>query len=501
MAADSEVLRQFLVSLGFHVDEPSLNKFGKSLAGSTNIALTLAKATVGVAIAAEAMVVRFASSMEKLYYASRRTGASVENIQALEYGFKQIGLSAGDAHAAIESMAATLRTNPGMRGYLDSIIGKDSSSMDQAEAMITLMQKLSSLPHYQGAAIAGQFGMDERTFMMVKQGMPELIAAEERRKELNAKMGIDAQKTADASKEYMNSLRDIGTKIEAIGLKWMTEVLPYFREMNRLINQALDRLATFKLDEGIRSLIEAWGNLKKGVEVHKLTPAEIAERDRKDAEQRAQGAGRISGGKIGDGLHGNGTTTPSRMASGKISYPGAPSTPTDPNSLFGQLEKRYGLPAGLLDTVWNVESGRGKNLRSKKGAKGHFQFMDPTAKEYGLQNPDDLNESANAAARYYADLLKKYSGDLSKAAAAYNWGQGRVDTLGMGRAPFDTRDYVAKINKGVNGQAGGGVTVQQNTEINVHGAGDPKAVASEVMRGQTLVNSNLARNLGGGVVQ
>lgn len=120
--------------------------------------------------------------------------------------------------------------------------------------------------------------------------------------------------------------------------------------------------------------------------------------------------------------------------------------------LFAGLESKYGLPAGLLDSIWATESGRGKNMLSGAGAKGHFQFMDGTAKQYGLQDPNNLEQSADAAARMMSDLLKKYKGDVPSAAAAYNWGQGNLDKKGIANAPKETRDYMLKIAQGMGSQ-------------------------------------------------
>jgi hypothetical protein len=117
--------------------------------------------------------------------------------------------------------------------------------------------------------------------------------------------------------------------------------------------------------------------------------------------------------------------------------------------LFSQLERQHGLPSGLLDAVWAKESARGKQMRSPVGAMGHFQFMPATAKEYGLTNPDDLTQSAGAAAKMYGNLLKQYGGDLPKALAAYNWGSGNLERKGLDRAPAETRDYIATISSKV----------------------------------------------------
>lgn len=113
--------------------------------------------------------------------------------------------------------------------------------------------------------------------------------------------------------------------------------------------------------------------------------------------------------------------------------------------LFNLLESQYGLPAGLLDSVWSAESGRGRNMRSPKGAEGHFQFMPATAQQYGVSNPNDLGQAATGAARMYADLLKQYGGDLPRALAGYNWGQGNMARKGFDAAPAETRNYIAKV--------------------------------------------------------
>jgi soluble lytic murein transglycosylase-like protein len=121
----------------------------------------------------------------------------------------------------------------------------------------------------------------------------------------------------------------------------------------------------------------------------------------------------------------------------------------DAEKQLSGIEQKYQLPAGLLDKVWNQESSRGAALLSPKGAKGHFGFMDPTAKQYGLKDPNNFGESADAAGRMYRDLLKANGGDLDKALAAYNWGQGNLDKKGLDQAPAETRNYIRDIENGL----------------------------------------------------
>ncbi|PNE56290.1 hypothetical protein A8H39_10795 [Paraburkholderia fungorum] len=153
---------------------------------------------------------------------------------------------------------------------------------------------------------------------------------------------------------------------------------------------------------------------------------------------------------------------------------------------LGGLEQQYGLPKGLLDGVWGAETSWGANNRtSGAGAKGNFQMLDGTAKQYGVAIGSFASES-DGAARMYRDLLKFNHGDVGKALAGYNWGQGNLDKdikahgdKWLNFAPKETRDYIAKIDPkylksagGGNGGGGsdvGGVTIiiEQNNSTNI----------------------------------
>jgi len=133
------------------------------------------------------------------------------------------------------------------------------------------------------------------------------------------------------------------------------------------------------------------------------------------------------------------------------------------------FEGKYALPAGLLDNVWSMESGRGANNGlSKSGAGGDFQFMPGTAAEYGIKDRWDFAQSADAAARYLKKLLDKYNGDQQKALAAYNWGPGNLDFdingdakhKGHGAdwlkyAPKETQNYVSGVKIVIQNNTGG----------------------------------------------
>jgi hypothetical protein len=156
-------------------------------------------------------------------------------------------------------------------------------------------------------------------------------------------------------------------------------------------------------------------------------------------------------------------------------------SPSEAVELFSRLEEKHGLPQGLLDAVWAAESGRGKNMRSSAGAQGHFQFMPGTAKTYGLSDPYDLHESADAAARYYANLSKRFGGDVTKMLAGYNWGEGNVEKKGMGNLPAETRGYIEKITSMMGrGARAVGDFIIPTAQAKEESGGDPWAQFKEV---------------------
>lgn len=91
---------------------------------------------------------------------------------------------------------------------------------------------------------------------------------------------------------------------------------------------------------------------------------------------------------------------------------------------------QYGLPKELKYLAV-IESDLKSNALSVKGARGPWQFMDYTAKGYGLvvnQYEDDRTDyykSTNAAAKYLLRLYKDLK-DWLLVIAAYNGGPGRV---------------------------------------------------------------------------
>jgi soluble lytic murein transglycosylase-like protein len=101
--------------------------------------------------------------------------------------------------------------------------------------------------------------------------------------------------------------------------------------------------------------------------------------------------------------------------------------------LILESAKRYGIDPRILSSVCFTESRYRLDAISPKGARGLMQFMPDTARRYGLQDPHDPRAAIDAGARYLRDLLFRFNGRLDLALAAYNAGEGTVESFLTGK--------------------------------------------------------------------
>lgn len=110
---NAETIKDFLVSLGFQVDEAGSRKFNAVVAGTTLQVVKMGAAVEGAALSILAYTAKIASGLDQLYWSSQRTGATVAGIQQIGYAVSQLGGTAEGARSSLESLARFMRNSPG----------------------------------------------------------------------------------------------------------------------------------------------------------------------------------------------------------------------------------------------------------------------------------------------------------------------------------------------------------------------------------------------------
>jgi soluble lytic murein transglycosylase len=110
-----------------------------------------------------------------------------------------------------------------------------------------------------------------------------------------------------------------------------------------------------------------------------------------------------------------------------------------------EISGRYGVSAALVEAVVRTESGFDPAAVSAKGAGGLMQLMPGTAQALGVVDRFDPRDNIIGGVRHLRYLLDRYQGSLSLALAAYNAGEGVVDTY-RGVPPYpETQQYVRQV--------------------------------------------------------
>ena len=110
-----------------------------------------------------------------------------------------------------------------------------------------------------------------------------------------------------------------------------------------------------------------------------------------------------------------------------------------------EISERHGVSRELVEAVIQVESAFNPRAVSPKGAQGLMQLMPGTAHALGVQNVFDPRENIEGGVRHLRHLIGRFPGDLPRALAAYNAGEGAVESF-EGIPPYaETRGYVRKV--------------------------------------------------------
>lgn len=474
-AGSSEVLREYLIRLGFQIDQRGQRNFDTATVNIQKRVMGIAQAVTAVTGAATAMVVSYTRDMEKMYYASRKAEAPVAALNNLAYGYRQIGLDGKQAIATVEGIARSMRSNPGLTALLKDL-GVPVQGRTKDQVLLDLVGALRKMPEHIAIQYGNLFGIDPDQLKLLTEGYDKLLAAEKQRQMMTQGLNIETEAAAKAAVEYANALDKVTERAKILFSVISVGMLPYFKQM------------TSNLDEMLKSMTRV------AAFAQKATPAEFWAETKNQAKLLWE---TLSGSR------GSVTLSPRAQAQKDTAgLSGLPALPPGPPAPAGNL------PLGLRNNnPGNLRAGLGQTGTNK----GFATFDTP---EQGLaamarqlllyQNRDGLKNISQIIKKYapasenntqaYIDAVTKATGfnsqeyiDLNKSGNLAAIMEAMVKHEN-GRNPFSSAQFETAARQGA--------AFQQQTNITVYGATDPTATANAVGGQQRSVNSDLMRQMG-----
>ncbi|EKR2130089.1 lytic transglycosylase catalytic, partial [Salmonella enterica subsp. enterica serovar Paratyphi B] len=242
----------------------------------------------GAALSVVAFTAKIASGLDNLYWASQRTGATVQGIQSIGYAVSQVGGSVDAARTSLESLSRFVRNNPGAEGFLNrlGVQTRDASGnmRDMAAIFTGVGQKLSSMPYYRANQYAQMLGIDENTLMAMRRGIGQFSA---QYSEMTKAIGFNADQAAVSSNRFMTSLKAFGEMAgmarDKIGSNLAEGMAGSIDNLRKRILENFPKIETtitkivkgilwlgdivgrvaFRIVEGVGDIIDWWGKLDK----------------------------------------------------------------------------------------------------------------------------------------------------------------------------------------------------------------------------------------------
>lgn len=228
-----ETIKEFLVGLGFDVDEAGLSKFKAGLAGATVAATAIATAVVGAAGAVTAFVAGVAHELDSLSDFADLVGESAEAVSELE-------AVAVIADSSVEAVRSSLRGVSNMAGQAALGVGRGAMVFKKlgleaktaegrmktaSELLAEVGDRVKGLSKAEQIAFTSKLGIDP-TLVKSLVGNYDEIRAEHRR--VFESLGVDLNAAAEAGSDFedsQNRLRGvIDAAYKAVGVRLMPQV-------------------------------------------------------------------------------------------------------------------------------------------------------------------------------------------------------------------------------------------------------------------------------------
>lgn len=247
--ADREVIQEFLVSLGFVVNEAGLKKTHNALGDTTKKFAGVTGAVSSAALAVSTFTIKMAESMERLYFQSNRTGESASNLLAIGRAGQAAGFGVDFLAKQVEGMVANFHEMPGFESVVKNGLGLgDKTFVNKTEEWLAIHKQLDArIKEAQTQGDTGKeavirnfaqqyLGEDFSTLQQILTNLPEIEA------QYNNKPNISAEDVRTAH-ELSNEYRLLGQSFSDLGIALETTFAPVVLGVLKALTSGVHSLA------------------------------------------------------------------------------------------------------------------------------------------------------------------------------------------------------------------------------------------------------------------
>lgn len=243
-----DILKSYLVSIGFKVDEQDYKKFKDSQLETEKRTKDLSKAFsdfakigIGSAVALGGMVLKVSSSLENLHFQAQKSGTSAQNLKAFGDAAAQIGIQSEDAMGMVQKLNNQIRDNPMGMGALLGNLGVNANQ-DKVKVMLDLVDSLAKISgpntDVMRTAYGSQFGLSGEDVRTLIRGREELHKYYEERRLVYG----DIDKQSLAAHKANEEFRDLEARFSALTNTIGTSFLPLAKSVVSILEVVVQDL-------------------------------------------------------------------------------------------------------------------------------------------------------------------------------------------------------------------------------------------------------------------
>lgn len=245
------VIKEFLVGLGFQVDEAGLKKFDEGIKSASLKVAAFGAASVAAAGAVVAFVGSVANRLDAIGDTADRIGTTAEELMRLQYVATLSGSSAEAAASAMENLGriageASQGIGRGAKVFADlGLSAKDASGelKPTSQLLAEVGDKIKDLSRQEQVAVLSKLGIDPSMIGAITGGMQELAGEFDA---LYKAAGVDLNQAAEASGAFNDALDRLSMTFDAVktavAIKFMPQIARGIDTVRQFLVQNLPKI-------------------------------------------------------------------------------------------------------------------------------------------------------------------------------------------------------------------------------------------------------------------